>query len=357
MGNIDGGHLSMLPTGPAGDHYWLGTDERSTRRPARSSTHHPRSDRANGPRSHSLKIDVEGFEYEVLQGAAEFLRTSTALAFPRAPHRDDPAPSASPERRIDVAQPVRLRPFRASDAAGRPRSVPASGDRTADLHAMSDAYAWHILTANIRPSPAGSAITARCWPAGLAEAGAEVHVWAVRSAGASRRPSLTGHPHRLRKGWSRAGLARARRGARCVPAAATAPRPVHAQRWGYKGLNLGFCRWLVGRRDGATTSDDVPRDPVLLASAGTARPAGARRVPALDGEDAPAGQLLVYLSTPYWERLLRIYEPGRGARSIWLPVPSNIPPSERSRKAWPIFGSGSRAAATTILGSFGTSRD
>ena len=81
----------------------------------------------------------------------------------------------------------------------------------------------------------------------LARAGGEVHIWAPEAGGpAGAAPGVTVHRDVGR--WSSSGLAR-------LGAALDdfeTPRRLIVEytpySWGYKGLNVGFCRWLVRRR-------------------------------------------------------------------------------------------------------------
>jgi FkbM family methyltransferase len=69
------GTLTMLTTGPSGDHYLVGTDEdRPDALRIPQFTLPGLVERAGGLEPTHLKIDVEGFETEVLQGAISLLR-------------------------------------------------------------------------------------------------------------------------------------------------------------------------------------------------------------------------------------------------------------------------------------------
>jgi glycosyltransferase involved in cell wall biosynthesis len=184
---------------------------------------------------------------------------------------------------------------------------------------------WHIITGEYPPQPGGVADYSQILAAGLAGAGAEVHVWAPPAEGTTRNAGgIT--VHRCAGQWSPVDLARL---SEALDAFAP-PRHLLVQyapnAWGYRGMNLGFCRWLVRRR---ARGDDVrpmihePFYPFWL-------------------RDKPSRWLLaachrwmfrtllaasshVYVAIPYWKKHLRAYEP-KGRRPVtWLPVPSNIP--------------------------------
>src|SRR5690348_241044 len=103
---------------------------------------------------------------------------------------------------------------------------------------------WHFITGEYPPTPGGVADYTALLAAALAEAGAEVHVWT--SLGNGMEATAGGVTvHRLVGGWSPAELVRLDE---ALDAFET-PRRLLVQYapgvWGYKGLNLGFCRWLV----------------------------------------------------------------------------------------------------------------
>jgi glycosyltransferase involved in cell wall biosynthesis len=188
---------------------------------------------------------------------------------------------------------------------------------------------WHLITGEYPPRPGGISDHTALVASALAGAGSEVHVWTARIEGAAAdevEPAGVA-VHRPIARWAGADLRR-------LDAALDAFAPprrlvVHytPNVWGFKGLNLGFCRWLVRRRD---RGDDVrvmfhevwytlqPRD----------RPA--RRLLVL-GQRLMARTLMdacssAYVSTPGWEPLLLASERRKGPRRAitWLPIPSNI---------------------------------
>lgn len=213
---------------------------------------------------------------------------------------------------------------------------------------------WHILTGEYPPRPGGVSDYSAHLAGGLARAGAEVHVWAPAAENEGPAPAVEGVVvHRLTGGWSRAGLAR-------LGAALDAfapPRRLLVQytpgAWGRKGLNLGFCRWLVeqGRRDEVRLMFHEVCYPWRLRDKPT-------RWLLAAGQRWMARTLLkagstVYISIPEWEPLLRAAGLRDERPVIWLPVPSTVPEAAdvgevaalRRRLA---------PAGQTVVGSFGT---
>lgn len=163
---------------------------------------------------------------------------------------------------------------------------------------------------------------------GLARVGAEVHVWAPLASpdAIDAEVETTGVlVHRASARWSSAGLRNLSRALDRFPT----PRRLLAQYapnvWGYKGMNLGFARWLVRRR---VLGDDVrvmfhepwyhlqpwdrPTRWILpLVQRGMAR-------------TALSASTRAYVSTSLWALMLRAVLPDDGPPITWLPVPSTI---------------------------------
>jgi glycosyltransferase involved in cell wall biosynthesis len=212
--------------------------------------------------------------------------------------------------------------------------------------------AWHLITGEYPPSPGGVADYTALLASALAEAGSEVHVWT--SHGPDAGPAEGVSVHRPAGGWSRAGLRR-------LDDALDAFRPPRRlvvqytpNVWGYKGLNLGFCRWLARRR---ARGDDVRVMFHEVWYPWRLRDKPTRWLLAL-GQRLMARTLMgacssAYISIPAWEPLLRASERGGRRPITWLPVPSTIAvvddPSavaELRRRVAP--------RGQTIVGSFGT---
>lgn len=112
---------------------------------------------------------------------------------------------------------------------------------------MAEPAAWHILTGEYPPQPGGVSDYCRVVAAALAARGVPVHVWCPPAAAPT--PEDRGVAiHRVAGRWSPADLARLGAALDRFPA----PRRLLVQyvpkAWGYRGANLGFCRWLVRRR-------------------------------------------------------------------------------------------------------------
>ena len=106
---------------------------------------------------------------------------------------------------------------------------------------------WHLLTGEYPPQPGGISDYTALVAAALARLGDEVHIWTAPTVGeALDTPGVT--VHRSAGGWSSADLRRLDADLDRFPA----PRRLVVQytpnAWGYRGMNIGFCRWLRGRR-------------------------------------------------------------------------------------------------------------
>jgi glycosyltransferase involved in cell wall biosynthesis len=207
------------------------------------------------------------------------------------------------------------------------RAHPAGAGGEGRRGAMPPA-GWHILTGEYPPRPGGVADYSHLVAAGLARSGAAVRVWTGPAEGPT--PEAAGVVVDRRAGrWGPADLARLDAALDACPS----PRRLLVQYapnvWGYRGVNLGFCRWLVRRR---RRGDDVwamiheafygwyLRDrPTRWALAAAHR---------LMIRSLLAASSRVFLSMPGLERRLRPYEPGPRRPMTWLPVPSNVPAVE-----------------------------
>lgn len=183
---------------------------------------------------------------------------------------------------------------------------------------------YHLVTGEYPPQPGGVADYTSLLASGLAAAGVDIHVWA--SAGPEDGTTVDGITvHRDGGRWSPPDLRRLD----AALDAFDAPRKILVQyapnAWGYKGMNLGFCRWLAGRK---ARGDEVR---VMFHEVRYS----------LEPWDKPARWLLVavqylmartlvgackgvYISIPFWEKVLRRVEPSGRRPIAWLPVPSNI---------------------------------
>jgi glycosyltransferase involved in cell wall biosynthesis len=219
-----------------------------------------------------------------------------------------------------------------------------------------DARPWHLLTGEYPPQTGGVSDYTMLVAAGLAEIGREVHVWTVPDPGET--PALPGVTvHRASGSWSAADLGR-------LDAELDrfeGPRRLLVQytpnAWDRRGLNFGFCRWLLARR---RRGDEVrimfhevryhmaPRDKQIRRALIVAHTLMARIL--------LRAATHVYVSAPRWAEILRPLAPRRAAPVTWLPVPSNVPDVDdppgvaevRRRHA---------GAGGALIGTFGTFRD
>jgi glycosyltransferase involved in cell wall biosynthesis len=185
---------------------------------------------------------------------------------------------------------------------------------------------WHILTGEYPPRPGGIADYTRSVAGGLARSGAEVHVWCPDAEGEAPAEEPGVAVHRILGRRSRADLARL--GAELDTFAP--PRRLLVQYatnpWGFRGANVGFCRWLVRRRrlgDDIRTMVHEAFYPWKLRDRPTRWVLAAAHRLMLRSLLAASSR--VYYSMPYWEPRLRAYEPRPRRPMVWLPIPSSVP--------------------------------
>ncbi len=213
---------------------------------------------------------------------------------------------------------------------------------------------WHLLTGEYPPQSGGISDYTWLLAAGLAAGDEQVHVWTTPVEGITSAAQEGVMVHHSAGKWSPRDLARL--GAELDSFAA--PRRLLVQHtpntWGYRGLNLRFCEWLVKRKK---AGDDIwlmvhePFYPWLWRDKPT-------RWLLAAGQRWMLRRLLsassrVYISIPGWEKHLRAYETV-GRRMIeWLPIFSTIPVIADDRKVAELR-QGLTRSGRIVIGNFGT---
>ena len=191
--------------------------------------------------------------------------------------------------------------------------------------AAANSHIWHLLTGEYPPQPGGISDYTALVAAALAGLGDEVHIWTTPTAGeALDTPGVT--VHRSGGSWSSADLRRLDAELDQFPA----PRRLVVQytpnAWCHRGMNIGFCRWLRGRR---RRGDEVRLmfHEVRYHMEPVDRPI--RRV--LVVVHTWMARILleaathVYASVPGWIAMLRALAPRSTVPMAWSPVPSTVP--------------------------------
>lgn len=182
----------------------------------------------------------------------------------------------------------------------------------------------HILSAEYPPRIGGVSDHVAQISAGIAATGREVHVWSggeEESHGTDDGVNV----HRVRKAFSSAGLKR------IGVLLDDAPSPKRIllqwvpQSFGYRGLNVGLCLWLLSRSRKGDQVEIMVHEPWMPFSG--SHPswnvyAAVHRVMTTVLIRAAA---VVWVSAPQWAEMWAPYRFGKSVPFAWLPLPTGIP--------------------------------
>jgi glycosyltransferase involved in cell wall biosynthesis len=211
---------------------------------------------------------------------------------------------------------------------------------------------WHLLTGEFPPQPGGVSDYTLSVARGLAAAGTTVHVWCPGVEGTVlESPGLV--VHRVAGTWSQGDLWRVDREMDTI----RGPRRLLVQwvpqAYGYRSLNLGFCRWVRARGRKGDVVELMAHEAYLAFGEGPWVQNGAAAVHRVMVSLLLSVARRVWVSIPAWTRRLRPYTLGRHVEFCWLPVPSNVPvvgDADRVQAARTRFA----PAKETLVGHFGT---
>ncbi len=162
--------------------------------------------------------------------------------------------------------------------------------------------------------------------AGLADQGDEVHVWCGPCRNPDSFPETPGVVvHRALGSLSSADLRRVGEQLDRFPA----PRRILVQwvphAYGYRAMNVGFCRWLLNRAARSGDRVEIMAHECFLEFGRTLKQTMAAAVQRWMTILLLRAVERVWISIPEWEDLLRPYTLGRPIDFECLPIPSNIP--------------------------------
>jgi glycosyltransferase involved in cell wall biosynthesis len=184
---------------------------------------------------------------------------------------------------------------------------------------------WHIVTGEYPPTLGGVADHSRLLAEELSRRGEEVHVWCPGAGPSTREGDVA--VHRVAGTWSGAGRRAVGRMMRAAPAGTVLVQWVpHA--YGWKSLNVGFCRWIWGLARGGLPVEVFVHEPFLAFGEGNWKQEAAAVVHRGMVMMLFAAAARIWVSIPAWEGRIRPWLCGRDVPVSWLPVPSNIPPVE-----------------------------
>lgn len=208
----------------------------------------------------------------------------------------------------------------------------------------------HLLTPEYPPQRGGVAHYTRQIARELARAGEDVHVWCPAGGTGERTDASTIHPDL--GNFGRSDLVRAGHLLDTFPS----PRRLVVQwvphGYGFKAMNVSFCRWLWNRAAAGDAVEIIVHEPHIAFDARAFTPNMVATVQRLMTAILLRAARRVWVTIPAWERSWKPYAFGKRIPFAWLPVPSSL----RTPDKGSVEAVRSRLAVGTrpVVGHFGT---
>ena len=220
---------------------------------------------------------------------------------------------------------------------------------SAEAGSPSLADQWHIVTGEYPPQPGGLSDYSALVGAGLARAGADVHVWCPQGGDRSHDGVQV---HGVAGAWHGADLARVD----ALLDRFEAPRRLFVQwvphAYGRRSLNVGFCRWVARRARRGDRVELMVHEPFLAFRERSWRQDAAAAIHRVMAATLLKAASRVWVSIPAWAKQLRPWTFGRSLPFCWLPVPSTIPLSRQPDRIAAIRAE--LVPGELLIGHFGT---
>lgn len=210
---------------------------------------------------------------------------------------------------------------------------------------------WHFITGEYPPQRGGVSDYTLQVAGGLAAAGHEVHVWCPDHPGTT--PQQAGvHVHREMGNFGWGDLRHADRALRPFPGPRYICVQYVPQAYGKRGVNLGFCAWVLSR---ALRGDriGIMFHEAFLEFEGSWRRRGAGVAQRIMAMLLLLSAKRAWHTVPFQEMQLRPYALAKKVAFVWLPVPSNVPRTRDPEGVAALRSKYSRDG-TFLLGHFGT---
>ena len=181
----------------------------------------------------------------------------------------------------------------------------------------------HIITPEYMPKIGGVADYTRLVARGLHESGEVVHVWAPASGRGEPCDRVMVHPDL--GCFTPADLDRVGRLLDEFPGRQRLLVQWVPHAYGYRSMNLEFCRWLWRRAASGDRVELMVHEPYLAFWEGSWRQAAVAGVHRVMTMMLLRAASCVWISIPAWESMWRTYALGRSIPFVWLPIPSSLP--------------------------------